>query len=70
MQAGLCDACRHQQVVGTTRGTAYSLCLRSKTDPAYPKYPRLPVLRCPGFEPRTGVSPSSSCSSGSPSGSD
>jgi hypothetical protein len=49
---GLCVACRHQRVVRTTRGSSFSLCLRSKDDPAYPRYPRLPVLRCPGFEPR------------------
>jgi hypothetical protein len=42
----------HQQVVRTTRGSVFSLCRRSREDPAYPRYPRLPVLRCPGFEPR------------------
>ncbi len=26
-------------------------CLLSKTDPRFPKYPRLPVLRCEGFSP-------------------
>ena len=52
MRAGLCDACRHQQVVRTTRGSAFSLCRRSRTDPRYAKYPPIPVLRCPGFEPR------------------
>ena len=52
MNAGLCDACRHQQVVRTTRGSAFSLCRRSKTDPRYAKYPPIPVVRCPGFEPR------------------
>jgi hypothetical protein len=51
--AGLCDTCRHQQVVTTRRGSRFSLCRRSKTDPAYPKYPRLPVLRCAGFERRS-----------------
>jgi hypothetical protein len=50
--AGLCDSCRHQQLVHTTRGSTFSLCRRSKTEPAYPKYPRLPVLRCAGHEPR------------------
>ncbi len=50
--AGLCGDCRHQQVVRTGRGSVFSLCLRSKTEPAYPKYPRVPVLACPGFEPR------------------
>jgi hypothetical protein len=52
--AGLCDGCRHQQIVRTGRGSEFSLCRRSKTDPAYPKYPRLPVLRCPGHERRAG----------------
>ncbi len=50
--AGLCDHCVHQQLVHTTRGSTFSLCKRSKTEPDYPKYPRLPVLRCPGHEPR------------------
>ena len=31
-------------------GGSFSLCLRSKTDPRYPKYPRIPVARCPGFQ--------------------
>ncbi len=50
--AGLCDACRHQQVVRTGRGSAFSLCRRSKADPSYSKYPRVPVLRCAGYEKR------------------
>jgi hypothetical protein len=50
--AGLCDTCVHQQVVRNTRGSVFSLCLRSRSDPAYPKYPPLPVLACPGHEPR------------------
>jgi hypothetical protein len=49
--AGLCDRCRHQQLVPNSRGSVFSLCRRSRTDPAYPRYPRLPVLSCPGFEP-------------------
>jgi hypothetical protein len=49
---GLCDSCRHQQLVPNTRGSVFSLCLRSRSDPAYPRYPRLPVLRCAGHEPR------------------
>jgi hypothetical protein len=49
--AGLCDSCRHQQIVRNTRGSSFSLCLRSRTDPAYPRYPRLPVRECAGHEP-------------------
>jgi hypothetical protein len=49
--AGLCDRCAHQRRVGTTRGSVFSLCERSRSDPQhYPRYPRLPVLRCEGFE--------------------
>jgi hypothetical protein len=51
-RAGLCDSCVHQQLVRNTRGSEFSLCRRSRTDPAFPKYPRLPVLDCPGYEPR------------------
>jgi hypothetical protein len=29
------------------------MCERSKTDPAYPKYPRLPVRECLGYEPES-----------------
>ena len=48
---GLCDSCRHQQVVRTTRGSSFSLCRRSKNEPdRFPRYPRLPVLRCPGYQ--------------------
>lgn len=55
--AGLCDSCRHQQVVRNTRGSAFSLCRRSREDERYVRYPRLPVLRCPGHEPRDPSAP-------------
>lgn len=50
--AGLCDRCRHQRVIGNTRGSSFSMCERGLRDGRYPKYPPLPVLRCPGFVPR------------------
>jgi hypothetical protein len=50
--AGLCDRCRHQRLVANTRGSRFSLCERSRSDPGYPKYPRLPVRSCAGFESR------------------
>ena len=50
--AGLCDSCVFQRVVTTTRGSWFSLCERSKTEPEFPKYPRLPVTSCAGYEPR------------------
>ena len=49
--AGLCDSCRHQQRVPNTRGSVFSLCRRSRDEPErFPRYPRLPVLRCDGYE--------------------
>ena len=38
-------------VVLSRAGRCYYRCERSATEAGYPKYPRLPVLRCPGFEP-------------------
>lgn len=48
---GLCFDCQHCRVVPGERSTFY-LCLRSLTDPAFRKYPALPVLACPGYETR------------------
>jgi len=50
---GLCRHCRHVQRVPSRRGQVFYLCLRSKTDSRFPKYPPLPVRQCPGFEPET-----------------
>ncbi|MGE5407752.1 MAG: hypothetical protein ACM3NV_03990 [Syntrophothermus sp.] len=52
---GLCDRCRHQRLVPNTRGSVFSLCELSRLDPSYPRYPRTPVLRCPGFAPDPGA---------------
>ena len=50
MNAGLCNTCVHQRVVKNTRGSTFSLCERSKTEPErYPRYPRLPVADCAGY---------------------
>jgi len=48
---GLCDSCAHQELVPNTRGSVFSLCLRSRTDERYPRYPRVPVAACLGYEP-------------------
>jgi len=49
--AGLCAACRHARVITSARESVFVLCERSRTDPAFARYPRLPVLECIGFEP-------------------
>jgi hypothetical protein len=50
MSGGLCDRCRHSRVIPGAR-SSFLLCERSQTDPAYARYPRLPVLDCAGYEP-------------------
>ncbi|MBI3112145.1 MAG: hypothetical protein HYZ01_11275 [Ignavibacteriales bacterium] len=49
---GLCEHCRHAARITTAKGSTFILCNRSKTDDRFAKYPRLPVLACPGFERR------------------
>lgn len=49
MAEGLCGRCQHQRTVTSARGSTFVLCNLAKTDPSYPKYPRLPVLSCAGF---------------------
>ena len=48
---GLCGACRWARIVESRRGSRFYMCGRSRFDPAFPKSPGLPVLRCVGFEP-------------------
>jgi hypothetical protein len=47
---GLCATCRLARVIGNRRGSLFYLCQLSESDPRFPKYPRLPVLRCPGYQ--------------------
>lgn len=47
---GLCENCRHAQIVRSARGGTFYLCLRSNEAANFAKYPRLPVLSCNGYE--------------------
>ncbi len=48
---GLCASCRHARFVANDRGGRFVLCERSRSDASFPRYPRLPVLACAGYEP-------------------
>ena len=48
---GLCAKCSQARRIVSSRGFDFWLCQRSATDPAYARYPRLPVTACVGFEP-------------------
>lgn len=52
--AGLCADCIHAKKITSERGSVFIFCLLSQTDPRFAKYPRLPVLECPGYEPTPG----------------
>jgi len=47
---GLCAGCASGQRVVSARGSVFWRCRRSAKDAAFVRYPRLPVLRCPGYE--------------------
>lgn len=50
LSVGLCTGCLHARSVVSAKGSVFWLCSRSEWDPRFPKYPRLPVLRCEGYE--------------------
>ena len=47
---GLCEHCAHAKVASSARGSTFWRCLLHEADPRFAKYPRLPVVRCSGFE--------------------
>ena len=51
-RAGLCATCAHARSVPSARGSVFLMCERSRTDTRYPKYPRLPVVTCAGYQDR------------------
>jgi len=53
-RVGLCSACRHALVQESARGQRFWRCQLAQIDPAYRRYPPLPVTECPGFERGAG----------------
>ncbi|MGH7450550.1 MAG: hypothetical protein ACRENG_04355 [bacterium] len=58
-EIGLCQACRNVRVVNNGRGSTFYLCRLAEHDSRFPKYPRLPVLACDGYEPTAASKPPS-----------
>jgi hypothetical protein len=50
---GLCASCIHTRIIESAKGSRFVLCNLSATDARFPKYPRLPVLRCVGYSPKS-----------------
>jgi hypothetical protein len=51
-QLGLCAGCLHARLIESAKGSHFLLCQLSQSDPAFPKYPRLPILACSGYSPK------------------
>ncbi len=47
---GLCKTCRYVRIVSNMQGSVFYMCQLSETDSRFLKYPRLPVVRCVGYE--------------------
>lgn len=49
-QPGLCQACVYAREIISAKGSRFLYCSRAEEDGQhYAKYPRLPVLECPGY---------------------
>jgi hypothetical protein len=47
---GLCGSCVHAQVIPSQKGTEFVRCGLSFSDARFPRYPRLPVVGCDGYQ--------------------
>jgi len=47
---GLCADCVNARIVESDRGAVFWRCELSASDLRFPKYPRLPVRECSGYE--------------------
>lgn len=47
---GLCGGCEHLRVLASSR-SVFVRCGLAEADPAFPRYPPLPVRACPGYRP-------------------
>jgi hypothetical protein len=50
MTHSLCETCAFMREIITPKGSRFLLCQLSKSDPAYPKYPPQPIVRCGGYQ--------------------
>jgi hypothetical protein len=48
---GLCATCGHARRIRSGRGSTFLRCGLSDTDPAYRRYPAIPVVECSGYDP-------------------
>jgi hypothetical protein len=56
MTQSLCATCGWMREIITPKGSRFFLCQLSQKDPAYPKYPPQPVIRCAGYQKKEQTS--------------
>ena len=49
-QPGLCASCEQARVIRGAR-SQFWMCRLAESDPRFPRYPRLPVITCSGYNP-------------------
>jgi len=49
---GLCAECVFARTIESARGSRFVLYERSRTEAAFSKYPRVPVMACSGYAPK------------------
>lgn len=47
---GLCAGCAWARRIRSSRGSEFWKCGRSEVDETFPRYPRVPVTACTGYE--------------------
>lgn len=52
VRPGLCATCRNARLLAS-RSSVFLRCALADVDPAFPRYPRLPVIECSGFDDRS-----------------
>jgi len=52
---GLCGDCQHAHRIESDRGSVFVRCELALTDFRFAKYPRLPVVRCAGYEKKAST---------------
>jgi hypothetical protein len=50
-RVGLCADCVHARRIPSSHGSTFFRCQLADSDPAFRKYPQLPMIHCDGYVP-------------------
>jgi hypothetical protein len=57
VRVGLCSHCANVQVIENRRASRFYRCRLADIDPAFSRYPPLPVMTCSGYVPISEAAP-------------